>query len=62
LEGHLPLVSRLDVNIIKTPMDIQLGKVFSSTELGYEFGDQWKGVFVLDCHGIECTVVLNQSE
>jgi len=43
-------------------MDVQLGKVFSSVELGHEFGDQWEGVFVLDHYGIECTVVLNQSE
>jgi len=62
LEGHLPLVSRFDVDVVETPVDIQLGKVSSSTELGYEFGDQWKGVFVLDHHGIECMIVLNQSE
>ena len=42
--------------------DIQLGEVSSSVELGYKFRDQWKGVFVLDHHGIECMVVLNQSE
>jgi len=42
--------------------DIQLSEVFSSAELGYEFGDQWEGVFVLDHHGIEYMVVLNQLE
>jgi len=31
-------------------------------ELGYEFRDQWEGVFVLDHHGIECTIVLDQPE
>jgi len=31
-------------------------------ELGYEFEDQWEKVFVLDYHGIECTIVLNQPE
>jgi len=62
LEGHLPLVSRLDMDIIETPMDIQLGEVSSSAELGYEFRDQWKGVFVFDHHKIECTIVLNQLE
>jgi len=62
LEGHLPLVSGLNADIIKTPTDIQLGKVSSSAELGHEFRDQWEGVFVLDCHGIEYTIVLNQSE
>jgi len=43
-------------------MDIQLGKVFSSAELGHEFGDQWEEVFVLDRHGIEYMIVLNQLE
>jgi len=43
-------------------MDIQLGEVSSSMELGYEFRDQWEKVFILDYHGIECIVVLNQSE
>ena len=41
---------------------IQLGKVSSSVELGYEFRDQWKGVFVFDHYRIECTIVLNQLE
>jgi len=39
-------------------MDIQLGEVFSSAELGYELGDQWERVFFLDCHGIECTIIV----
>jgi len=30
--------------------------------LGYKFGDQWEGVFVLDHHGIGCMIVLNQPE
>jgi len=30
--------------------------------LGYKLKDQWEGVFVLDCHGIECKIVLNQPE
>jgi len=62
LAGHLPLVSGLDADVVETSMDIQLGEVSSSMELGYEFGDQWERVFVFDCHGIECTIVLNQSE
>ena len=27
LEGHLPLVSGLNANVVETPMDIQLGEV-----------------------------------
>jgi len=39
-EDYLPLVSRLDMDIVETPTDIQLGEVSSSVELGYELGDQ----------------------
>jgi len=43
-------------------MDVQLSEVSSSAKLGHKFRDQWEGVFVLDHHGIEYTVVLKQSE
>ena len=43
-------------------MDIKLGEVSSSSELGHEFRDQWEGILVLDCHGVEYTIVLNQPE
>ena len=62
LEGYLPLVSGLNANIVETLMDIQLGEVSGPAELRYEFGDEWERVLVLDRHGIECLVVLNQSE
>jgi len=62
LEGHLPLVSGLNMDIVETPMDIQLGEVSSSAELGHEFRDQWERVFVLDRYEIEYAIVLNQLE
>jgi len=62
LEGYFPLISRLNADIVETPMNVQLGEVSGSTELQYEFGDQWEGVLILDRHGIECSVVLNQPE
>jgi len=40
LKGHLPLVSGLDADIVETPIDIQLGEVSSSIELGHKFRDQ----------------------
>jgi len=49
-EGCLPLISRLNADIVETPLDIQLGEVSSSVELGHEFGDQWERVFVLNHH------------
>jgi len=60
LEGRLPLVSRLNANVVETPTDIQLGEVSGPTELEHEFGDQWERVLVLDYHRVECSIVLNQ--
>ena len=62
LEGCLPLVSRLNADVVETPTNIQLGEVSGFAELRYEFGDQWERVLILDHHGIECSVVLNQPE
>jgi len=62
LEGCLSLVSGLNANVVETLMDIQLGKVSGSTELEHEFRDQWERVLVLDHHGVECSIVLNQPE
>jgi len=61
-KGCLPLVSGFDADVVETPTNIQLGEVSGSVELRYEFGDQWEGVLILDRHGIECLVVLNQLE
>jgi len=59
-EGCLPLISGLNADVVETPANVQLGEVSGSTELRYEFGDQWEGVLILDHHGVECSVVLNQ--
>jgi len=50
------------VDVVETLTDIQLGEVSSSAELGHEFGDQWEGVLILDYHGIEYSVVLDQPK
>ena len=39
MESYLLLVSEFDIHIVKTPMDIKLGKVLSSMELWNEFED-----------------------
>ena len=61
-EGCLLLVSGLNADVVETPIDIQLGEVFCSAELRYEFRDQWERVLILDHHRIECSVVLDQPE
>jgi len=62
LKGRLPLISRLNANVVETSTDIQLGEVSGFAELEHEFGDQWERVLVLDHHGVECLIVLNQPE
>jgi len=61
-EGCLPLVSGLDADVVETPTNVQLGEISGFAELRYKFGDEWEGVLILDRHGIECSVVLNQPE
>ena len=61
-EGYFPLISGLNADVVQTPTNVQLGEVSGSTELRYEFRDQWEGVLILDRHGIKCSVVLNQLE
>jgi len=51
-EGHFPFISKLDTYVIETPSDIKFCEVPGSTELGNKFGDEKKGVPVLDGYGI----------
>jgi len=61
-EGYLPFVSGLDSYVIETPLDIKLGKVLGSVELGDELGDEGERVPVLDGYGVQCAIVLDQPE
>jgi len=61
-EGCLPFVSGLDSYVIETPLDVKLCKVLGSVELGDEFGDEGEGVLVLDGHGVQRAIVLDQPE
>ena len=58
----LPLIPFLDVNIVETPLDIKLGEVLHTLEPIYKFRNDRQWVTVLHCHGIECTVVLDQAK
>ena len=61
-EGCLLLISGFNADVVETPANVQLSEVSGSVELRYEFGDQWEEVLILDHHGVECSVVLNQLE
>jgi len=58
-KGCLPLISRLNVYIIETPVDIQFCEVPDSTELGDELGDEGERIFILDGYGVQSMVVLD---
>ncbi|KAG5349114.1 hypothetical protein C0989_005821 [Termitomyces sp. Mn162] len=61
-EGHLPLISLLNVHIVVTPLDIQFSEVLCTLEVVDELGNGRKRVAILYHHGIEYPIVLDQSE
>jgi len=62
VESSLPLVSRLDVYIVKTPADVQFSEVLSSAELWHKFRDEGQKISVLYHYWVESPVVLHQLE
>jgi len=62
MEYRLLFISGLDMHIIEATADIELYKVLGSIELQDKFGDQEKGVLVLDHHSIKRAIVLDQTE
>jgi hypothetical protein len=52
----------LDTDIVVSPADIQLGEVVCTPETIYEVGDEQKWVDILNCLGVQCPIVLNQTE
>ena len=62
IEGCFPFISRLDVHIVETLLNVKFCEVLGSAELDNEFGDEWEGVSVLHGYGIQYMVVLDQLE
>lgn len=61
-EHCLLFILGFDIHIVEAPTDVELDEVLGSTKLRDEFGDQKKGVFVFDCHGVEGSIVPDQVE
>src|SRR5712664_761404 len=61
-ESGLPLVTFLDADIVVSPANIQLGEVACTPETIYEVGNERKRVDILNHLGVQCPVVLNQTE
>ena len=47
------------MHVVEAPADIKLSEVLGPIELQNKFGDQEKGVLVLDCYGIKRAIVLD---
>ena len=62
LEGSLPFITFLYPDIVEAPADIKLGEVLGAAEFRDEFWDERKQVLVLDGHGVQRMVILDQAE
>jgi len=62
LEGGLPFVSFLYLDIVEAPSDVQFHEVLGSAELRNQFRNQREWVLVFHGHGIQRMVVLYQAE
>jgi len=62
VEGCLPLISRLDTDIVEAPVNIKLSEVLGSAELRDKLGDQGERIFILNHHGIKGSIILDQLE
>jgi len=58
MKGCFPLIARLDIDVVKSPVDIQLSKVASFLDFSDQFEDQRKQILILDSCYIESYVIL----
>ena len=61
LESCLPFVSHFDSKTVVSILKVDFAKVLSSSYLVHDLGDQWQWIPVLDCDGIQASVVNTQS-
>ena len=61
-EGHLPLVSILNADVVVSPSDIKFGEDLGIFHLVDEVLDQREGVGIFDSVGVDISVVLAWSE
>ena len=61
LERGFLLVPFFDLDVVVAPMDIQFSKVFPVFDLVHQFGNQGKGVCILDRPLIQVPIILARS-
>ena len=57
-ESSFPLVPILDMDVVISPMDIELGENLFPLEFIDEVRDEWKGVCIADCVFVNIAIVL----
>ena len=62
MECGLSLVTLSDSDIVETPLDIQLSKVFGTSELCDKLRNERNRITVFDCNGVQGLVVLDKLE
>src|SRR6202453_4027821 len=60
-EGSFPFVSLFDSKIVITPPKIHFGKVFRTSEFVDEFGDERKGIVILNGMRVKISIILARS-
>jgi hypothetical protein len=58
----LPLVTLFHSNILVPPSYIELCEEFCAAKLIHQFGDEGKGIVILDHDGVECAIVLYEMQ
>lgn len=62
LECSFPLISFLDADVVVSPAEVNFGENTGPFELVDEFGNEGKGILVLDSAFVEFTVVLYRAQ
>ncbi|KAF9797487.1 hypothetical protein IEO21_10870 [Rhodonia placenta] len=61
-KGRLPFITGFDADVVVSPLDIELRKERSTTELIHHLGDQRQGVAIFDHDRVQPAVVLYGSK
>jgi len=61
-KGCFPAVIRMDKDVVVSPSDIDLGKIFRGVELVEEWRNQWEGICVSDHFSIEGAIILTWTK
>jgi len=57
-KGCFPMIVRMDKDIVISPSDINLGKVLGRMKFVEKWGNQWKGICILDGFSVERAIIL----